>query len=191
MPSSGDGFEGDVPGRFASPELLKPHVLIPSRTDHGRINRRQLTEAAAKERLFRCDKAIQACDRRLGQSSSGQSEIVMPRGPVYCADVIRQMSTSSCRSKRTSAGRGLLSVPVVNGNWQRKISPNERLVVVVDGIFRRIVAEELLVCARTPFYVVVVFVHSRGNGKDDDSCPAGLGELVGNVLRNWQNRFGR
>ena len=55
-----------------------------------------------------------------------QSEIGTSSGSDRVADVIRQISTSCCKSNKTRTGRGLLNAPEVNGNRQMKISPNTR-----------------------------------------------------------------
>ena len=53
--------------------------------------------------------------------------------PVSCCMlVIRQMTTSSPKSNRTNAGRGLLMAPEVKGKRQMKMSPN-----VIDRRHRR------------------------------------------------------
>lgn len=60
----------------------------------------------------------------LASPASLQSEMIASSGPDGVADVIRQISTSSCKSSKTRTGRGLLNAPEVNGNRQMKISPN-------------------------------------------------------------------
>ena len=60
----------------------------------------------------------------LASPASLQSEMIASSGPDGVADVIRQISTSCCKSSKTRTGRGLLNAPEVNGNRQMKISPN-------------------------------------------------------------------
>lgn len=85
----------------------------------------------------------------------------------------RQINTSACRSKRTNTGRGLLTAPEVKGNWAMKRSPNTLLVGVVDGVFRRVVAQELLVGSALPLGVLSLIA-----GQDDDVCDPRLGSTA-------------
>src|SRR5205809_196840 len=93
------------------------------------------------------------------------------------------MMASCEKSKRTSAGRTLLPVPEVNGNWQMKTSPNMSAAGIVERVVRRVVAEELRVCTRMPVSVVGVLA-----GENNDPRPARPGQLGGNGGGNRQNR---
>ena len=71
---------------------------------------------------------------------------------------MRQITTSACKSNKSNTGRGLLTVPDVKGKRAMKASPNTLLVGVVDGVFRRVVAEELFVGAPLPLGILCVVV---------------------------------
>jgi hypothetical protein len=66
---------------------------------------------------------------------------------------------------RTTRRRGLLRLPDVNGNRQMNTSPNTRSVGVVDRVFGRVVAHELLVSRAAPLIgpqTVSVPAHGAG-----------------------------
>src|SRR5450756_2308942 len=73
-----------------------------------------------------------------------QSLSVTSKGPERRTEVMRQIITSEVRSKSTSDGRILLATPEVNGNWQRKTSPNMLTVGIVCLLYTSDAADDLL-----------------------------------------------
>ena len=70
----------------------------------------------------------------------------------------------------------------MNGNWQRKISPNMSVEGVVDGVVWRVVAQELLIGPGPPFLVIGQFIRKYNN-----ACFAGLGQLGRRLGWNLKN----
>src|SRR5450756_952281 len=94
-----------------------------------------------------------------------QSLSVTSKGPERRTEVMRQIITSEVKSKSTSDGRILLTTPEVNGNWQRKTSPNMLTVGIVNGIFWRVLAQELLVRCLSPFGILGIVIRQHEDAR--------------------------